>query len=45
MKRPKPQQTLGLRLVAEKGLDAYEKVSFSYYTHYILRTADQVSLC
>ena len=23
MKRPEPQQTLGLRLVAEKGLDAY----------------------
>ena len=24
MKRPEPQQTLGLRLVGKKGLDAYE---------------------
>ena len=31
MKRPEPQQTLGLRLVGKKGLDAYEYTGIPAY--------------
>ena len=46
MKRPEPQQTLGLRVVGKKGLDAYEVLTIlsRFLSHSMIRESSSVRM-